>query len=148
VVAGKIVVLVVEDEPLQRMLAMTIVEDAGFEALGAETADRAVRILEMRSDIRIVFTDVDMPGSMDGMKLAAAIRGRWPPIEIIITSGLYRIRDSELPPRSVFIQSRMTPLTSWRRCNEWRPSRETARLIWPGPRPRFRKRCRAFAQLS
>jgi CheY-like chemotaxis protein len=109
VVAGKIVVLVVEDEPLQRMLAMTIVEDAGFEALGAETADRAVRILEMRSDIRIVFTDVDMPGSMDGMKLAAAIRGRWPPIEIIITSGLYRIRDSELPPRSVFIPKPYDP---------------------------------------
>jgi CheY-like chemotaxis protein len=98
-----VAVLVVEDEPLVRMIAMTIVEDAGFEALGAENADHAVRILEKHSNIRIVFTDIDLPGSMNGMNLAATIRGRWPPIEIIITSGRYHIPDSELPPRGVFI---------------------------------------------
>lgn len=96
------VVLVVEDEPLQRMMAMDLVEDAGFEAIAAADAEEAVRILEARSDIRIVFTDIDMPGSIDGMMLAAAIRDRWPPIEIIITSGHIREEEVVLPVRGVF----------------------------------------------
>jgi CheY-like chemotaxis protein len=100
----KVVVLVVEDEPLLRMMAACLVEDAGFESLEAANADEAVRILEARSDIRIVFTDIDMPGSMDGMKLAAAVRGRWPPTEIIVTSGHYNIGIDELPPRGVFFR--------------------------------------------
>ncbi|MDR7146064.1 response regulator [Rhizobium sp. BE258] len=95
-------VLVVEDEPLQRMMAIDLVEDAGFEAIGAADAEEAVRILEARSDIRIVFTDIDMPGSIDGMMLAVAIRDRWPPIEIIITSGHIREEEVVLPVRGVF----------------------------------------------
>ena len=95
-------VLVVEDEPLQRMMAVDLVEEAGFEAIEAADADEAVRILEARADIRIVFTDIDMPGSMDGMMLAAAIRDRWPPIEIIITSGHIREQEVEMPVRGVF----------------------------------------------
>jgi len=96
------VVLVVEDEPLLRMMAMDLVEEAGFDVVDAANADEAVKILEARSDIRIVFTDVDMPGSMNGIKLALAIRDRWPPIEIIIVSGHVRLAESELPNRSVF----------------------------------------------
>ena len=100
---SKIVVLVVEDEPLVRMTAVDAVEEAGFEALEAANADAAIAILEKRNDIRILFTDINMPGSMDGMKLAAAVRGRWPPIEIIVTSGRYRIQESQLPERGVFL---------------------------------------------
>ncbi len=96
------VVLVVEDEPLQRMMAVDLVEDAGFEALEAADADEAVRILESRSDIRIVVSDIDMPGSMDGMMLASAVRDRWPPIEIILVSGHVREKEVELPDRGVF----------------------------------------------
>ena len=59
---------------------------------------------ENRTDIRIVFTDVDMPGSMDGVKLAAAVRGRWPPIEILVVSGLRDVDVAELPERSRFIR--------------------------------------------
>jgi CheY-like chemotaxis protein len=99
---NKQVVLVVEDEPLLRMMAIDIVEEAGFLAIEARNADEAISILETRSDIRIVFTDIDMPGSMDGIRLAAAVRDRWPPIEIIITSGHVRKSDVDLPPRSVF----------------------------------------------
>lgn len=99
---AKPVVLVVEDEPLQRMMAVDLALDAGFEVVEAWSADEAVAILESRSDIRVVFTDVDMPGSMDGLKLAAAIRDRWPPIEIIVTSGHMRMTDGALPVRSVF----------------------------------------------
>lgn len=95
-------VLVVEDEPLLRLMALDLVEDAGFEAVEARDADEAISILEARKDITVVFTDVDMPGSMDGLKLAAAIRDRWPPIEIIITSGHVRLDDGGIPPRTVF----------------------------------------------
>jgi CheY-like chemotaxis protein len=81
------VVLVVEDEPLVLLIATTFIEEAGYEVVSATNADEAVLILEARTDIRIVFSDIDMPGSMDGMKLANAVRGRWPPIELILTSG-------------------------------------------------------------
>lgn len=99
---SKGLVLVVEDEPLVRMFAIHFVEDAGFEVVEAADADQAVAILEARSDLQIMFTDIDMPGSMDGMKLARAVRDRWPPIEIIIVSGHRRPVDDDLPARAVF----------------------------------------------
>ncbi len=80
------VVLVVEDEPILRMMAMDLVEEAGFRAVEATDATQAIEILERRSDIRIVFSDIDMPRGLDGMRLAALIRKRWPPIELILTS--------------------------------------------------------------
>lgn len=95
-------VLVVEDEPLLRMMAVDVVADAGFEAIEAKDADEAVRILEARDDIVIIFTDIDMPGSMDGMKLAAAVHDRWPPIHIIVTSGHVKATDLILPEGAVF----------------------------------------------
>lgn len=98
----KQVVLVVEDEPLLMMMAVDLVEEAGFEAVEATNASEAVQILETRTDIRIVFTDIDMPGSMDGMMLAAAVRDRWPPIEIVIVSGHRKPKESDLPLRSHF----------------------------------------------
>lgn len=101
-VLSKGLVLVVEDEPLVRMFAVAFVEDAGFGVLEAADANQAVAILETRTDIRVVFTDIDMPGSIDGMKLARAVRDRWPPIEIIIVSGQKRPLDSDLPARAVF----------------------------------------------
>jgi CheY-like chemotaxis protein len=99
---AKPIVLVVEDEPILRMMAVDLVEDAGFDAVEAADADEAVRILEGRPDIRLVFTDIDMPGGLDGLKLACLIRDRWPPIEIIITSGKRSLRAEELPARGLF----------------------------------------------
>ena len=98
----KAIVLVVEDEPILRMMAVDTVEEAGFEVIETASAEDAVRILESRTDIGIVFTDIDMPNGMDGMKLAAAIRDRWPPIEIIITSGKSAPRPENMPARGVF----------------------------------------------
>ncbi len=95
-------ILVVEDEPLLRMMAVDLVEDAGFEALEAANADEAIKLLECRNDIRVIFTDIDMPGSMDGLLLAAAVRDRWPPIQIILTSGHVHISEVELPVGGVF----------------------------------------------
>ena len=97
------VVLVVEDEELIRMTAMAMVEDAGFEAISACDADEAIRILESRNDIRAVFTDVQMPGSMDGIRLARVVHNRWPPVALIITSGQANVQESELPTGGRFL---------------------------------------------
>jgi CheY-like chemotaxis protein len=97
------IVLVVDDDFLIRMNAAGMIEDAGFEVIEATNADEAIVILEVRLDIRVVFTDIQMPGSMDGLKLAAAIRGRWPPIKIVATSGLVDVRADDLPAGSVFL---------------------------------------------
>jgi CheY-like chemotaxis protein len=94
------VVLIVEDETLIRIHAVDMVRFAGFDVLEAQNADEAISILEDRPDITVVFTDVQMPGSMDGMKLAAAIRGRWPPIKIMATSGRARLNEDDFPPGS------------------------------------------------
>jgi CheY-like chemotaxis protein len=97
------VVLIVEDEPLVRMLAGEIVEEAGFVALEAADADEAVALLESRPDISLLFTDINMPGSMDGLKLAHAVRDRWPPVKILLVSGQVAPWRADLPPNSRFI---------------------------------------------
>lgn len=94
-------VLVVEDEFLVREVIQTELEDAGYEVVVAENADVAIGALEARSDIHLVFTDIDMPGSMDGLKLAAYVRDRWPPVHIIITTGKDKPR--EIPANALFI---------------------------------------------
>jgi len=93
----KAVILVVEDDPIIRMGAVDLVMAAGFEALEASDADQAIRVLESRPDIHLVFTDVTMPGSMDGIKLAHYIRERWPPVKLIVASGQTIIEESQLP---------------------------------------------------
>src|ERR1700710_2900506 len=95
-------VLVVEDDAILRLHALDIVEEAGFTAIEAKNADEAIAILETRSDIALLFTDVHMPGSMDGLKLAHAVRNRWPPIKIVVVSGHVRLEQNELPSQSRF----------------------------------------------
>lgn len=95
-------VLVVEDDAIIRLGAVGIVEDAGLMAVEAVNADQAISILEARTDIGLVFTDIDMPGSMDGVKLAHYVRHRWPPIHIVVASGKAIVEESELPPGSRF----------------------------------------------
>ena len=97
------VVLVVEDEPIIRLNAVQRMEDAGYMAIEAHDAAEAVRLLETRPDIRIVFTDIEMPGPMNGVQLAASIRDRWPPIEIILTSGAVIPAASAIPDGGVFL---------------------------------------------
>jgi len=99
---GRAVILVVEDTALIRMSAIDIVLLAGYEALEAEDADEAIRILESRDDIDLVFTDVQMPGTMDGVKLSHYIRDRWPPVKLIVASGMAILEESNLPTGSRF----------------------------------------------
>jgi CheY-like chemotaxis protein len=80
-------VLVVEDDELIRLMVIEELVDAGFKVVEAGNADQAIAVLEARQDIHVVFTDIDMPGSMNGLRLAAAVRERWPPVHIIITTG-------------------------------------------------------------
>ena len=97
------VVLIVEDEFLLRMDSAEAIENAGFEVIQASNADEAIAILTGQPDIHVVFTGIQMPGSMDGLKLAAFVRNRWPPIKIVATSGLVRVADDDLPAGSVFL---------------------------------------------
>ncbi len=103
------VVLIVEDEPLLLLMALDFVEEAGFRALAAANSAEAIAVMQRRSDVTIVFTDIDMPGGIDGLKLAALVRDRWPPVEIIITSGYRHPPPGELPVRGVFFPKPYQP---------------------------------------
>ncbi len=86
-----------------RLDAIETLKDAGFNVIEAANADEAISVLEVRDDIRVVVTDIQMPGSMDGLKLAATIRDRWPPIELIVTSGRIAVKQQDLPERGRFL---------------------------------------------
>ena len=98
------VILVVEDEMLPRMRAIDMVEDAGYTSVEAVDADEALAVLESRSDIALLLTDIQMPGSMDGLKLAHAVRKRWPPIKIILVSGQLKSANIDIPADSSFLE--------------------------------------------
>lgn len=101
--ARRPVVLIVEDDLVIRFYAAQIIEEAEFDVVEASNADEAIAILEARADISVLFTDIQMPGSMDGLKLAAAVKGRWPPIKIVATSGLVNVGPDDLPEGGRFI---------------------------------------------
>jgi CheY-like chemotaxis protein len=96
------VILVVEDEMLLRMRAVDMVEDAGYVPIEAVDADEALAILQSRSDIVLLFTDIQMPGSMTGLQLALVVHERWPRIKIILASGQLKLSKSEIPENSRF----------------------------------------------
>jgi two-component system, response regulator PdtaR len=96
-------VLVVEDEVLVRLNAVYLLEEAGFSTLQAGSATEAIALLEARKDIRIVFTDIQLPGSIDGLRLAHTIRHRWPPIGLVLTSGHAKVSNEDLPVRGLFL---------------------------------------------
>ncbi len=102
-------VLIVEDDFLIRMNAAEMITGAGYNVVEAANADEAIAMLEHRLDITVVFTDIQMPGSMDGLKLAAAIRERWPPIKIVATSGLVNVREDDLPEGGRFLPKPYSP---------------------------------------
>jgi CheY-like chemotaxis protein len=100
---SKQLVLVVEDETLIRMNSVDMIRDLGFEVIEAVDADEAVLLLESIPDIGVVFTDIQMPGSMDGLLLAAVVRDRWPPVALLIASGRERPSIADMPAGARFI---------------------------------------------
>jgi CheY-like chemotaxis protein len=107
--AKRAVILVVEDDALIRMDAARMIAGGEFDVIEAANADEAIGILETRLDIAVVFTDIQMPGSMDGFKLAAAVRDRWPPIKIVATSGRVTIGRDDLPDGGRFLPKPYSP---------------------------------------
>jgi CheY-like chemotaxis protein len=102
-------ILIVEDEILISEYLGDLLRDAGYEVVSASNADEAIAIVESRSNIRLVITDINMPGSMDGLRLAHAVRGRWPPIKIIIATGRRRPADDQVPRGSLFLSKPYDP---------------------------------------
>jgi DNA-binding NtrC family response regulator len=111
-------VLVVEDEALVRMGIVDELQDAGFEVFEAANATDAIDILIANARISVMFTDIDMPGGVDGFKLAASVRDRWLPITIIITSGHRAVAVHDLPVRARFMPKPHNPDTVVRSIRE------------------------------
>jgi two-component system, response regulator PdtaR len=105
----EIQILIVEDEPLLRMAISDHLFEQGYYVSEAADADEAIRHLEQNPDIRLIITDIDMPGSMDGLKLAEAVRDRWPPVKIIVVSGHRMVEITDLPDGSMFFSKPYSP---------------------------------------
>jgi two-component system, response regulator PdtaR len=97
------VVLVVEDDEFIRVHAADMIRDLGFIAIEAANADEAISLLETGLDIAVVFTDIQMPGSIDGLRLAAVVRHRWPPVALLVTSGQVGLAAAPLPQGARFV---------------------------------------------
>jgi CheY-like chemotaxis protein len=101
--SGKITVLVVEDEALLRISTVEELRDHGFDVVEAANAREAIDIFLSGRRFECLFTDVDMPGTKDGLELAEMVKSAWPPIEIIVTSGHRNVTEADLPPDGVFV---------------------------------------------
>ncbi|MBN9000137.1 MAG: response regulator [Rhizobiales bacterium] len=111
VMAAEISVLVVDDDILIRLDLVDYLHNEGFRVFEAGDADAAIAILEANPGIHILLTDVDMPGSMDGLKLSAAVRNRWPPVRIVVTSGHRIVAATDLPAGGLFFSKPYAPET-------------------------------------
>jgi two-component system, response regulator PdtaR len=102
-VSHPLTVLVVEDEPLIRLVAVDTLEDAGFAAFEASDAAQAIALLKRHKEIRILFTDVNMPGEMDGISLAHYVHDHWPEVKIVVTTGRGAVVQPDLPDGSALL---------------------------------------------
>jgi CheY-like chemotaxis protein len=107
----RMVVLAVEDEPIVRMFMADFLDDAGFKVFEAVNADEAIALLQVRSDVQVVVTDIEMPGSMNGLELARVVQVRWPGVGIVLTSGRVCPGPDDLMDRAVFLSKPYLPDT-------------------------------------
>ncbi|WP_084730988.1 response regulator [Microvirga vignae] len=105
------VVLVVEDETLVRMFLTDFLDEAGFKVFEAVSADEAMALLQARPDIQAVITDIEMPGSMNGLELAKLIQERWPGVGVVLSSGRERPGPDDLSDRVAFVSKPYLPAT-------------------------------------
>lgn len=106
---SRVVVLIVEDEPLVRLVGADVLEEAGFDVVEAADADEALAILETRPDVRVLFTDINMPGSLDGLELAHLVHERWPEVRLLVTSGRFQLRNEDIPDQGQFVAKPYEP---------------------------------------
>ncbi len=104
-------ILIVEDDALVRMSGIDMLEAAGFEVIDAASADDAIAILERAPEVQLLFTDVDMPGSMNGLELAALVHERWPNVRLLVTSGHHHIANSDVPDAGCFVPKPYSSMT-------------------------------------
>ncbi len=97
-------VLIVEDEPITRMVAADVIADMGIPTLEAGDAEEALEVLNANPRVALLFTDIDMPGAMNGVHLARKVHEQWPDIELIVTSGASDVADGDLPDHGTFIR--------------------------------------------
>jgi DNA-binding NtrC family response regulator len=97
------VVLIVQEELLLRMDIVETFEAAGFKVFQVGTAEEAIEVLQREPTIRVVFTDIDLPGTMDGLALAHYVRQRWPPTILLVGSGRIPLDTAVLPSRAKFV---------------------------------------------
>jgi CheY-like chemotaxis protein len=102
-------IMVVDDEPILRMVFSEILQDAGYSVTDAPTADEALAMLEKCCEAHVVVTDVHMPGQLNGFELAEVICTRWPHIGVVIVSGRLRPSQNELPDDSRFLAKPVHP---------------------------------------
>ncbi|MGO4524946.1 response regulator [Microvirga sp. 2MCAF35] len=100
---GRPVILLVEDEPLLRFFVSDVLEEAGFEVIETGNAEEALTLLEVRDDVRVIFTDIEMPGPLNGLDLVSCAHQRWPEILILVVSGGIRPSAAELPEGGRFV---------------------------------------------
>jgi two-component system, response regulator PdtaR len=112
------VILVVEDEALVRLAAVGMLEDAGFRMVEAANGEQAIELLAADSDVQLLFTDVTMPGAIDGIALARQVRDRWPHIAIMVVSAKRVPQSEELPAGSRFELKPYSPETVVRHARE------------------------------
>src|SRR3954463_2032514 len=99
----KPVVLIVEDEALVRLVAAMMLQDAGFDTLEADTAEDALKLMEQHDDVCVLFSDIQLPGGMDGLRLARTVHDRWPDVGLLLTSGGVNIRRDQIPDQGTFL---------------------------------------------
>jgi CheY-like chemotaxis protein len=107
----RLLVLIVEDETLVRMFLSDLLDEAGFKVFEAVSADEARQVLHARPDVQVVITDIEMPGSMNGLALAGEIRDRWPGVGVVVTSGRQRPGAEDLPEEVAFLTKPYLPDT-------------------------------------
>jgi len=107
--ASRHVVLLVEDEPLIRLDTSMILEDAGYDVLEASNALQALAALERHPEIEILFTDINMPGPMDGLELAHRVHAAWPAVRLVVTSGKIPLAQAAIPNAGAFIAKPYSP---------------------------------------
>jgi DNA-binding NtrC family response regulator len=115
-------ILVVEDETLIRMISVEMLEEAGFKVIEAESADEALQLLEDASDVQVLFTDIRMPGSMDGLELANLVHARWPNIRLLLTSGHRTLSPADVPDDGRFVPKPYSLATVIDQIHEMLPS--------------------------
>jgi CheY-like chemotaxis protein len=120
------VVLIVEDEPLQRLFVSDFLCDAGIDVVEAGDAPAALELLEAREDVHLLFTDIQMPGAYDGLELARRVRARWPHIHLMLTSGGRTPQGTEFPGKSRFIPKPFSPGEFFRHFHELIPPRTSS----------------------